>query len=591
MKKVQTLCALALALAAHSAQANPHTVDIMVLYTKGAQAVPNGHDIDARIASYIEYTNTAYAKSGVNIRLRLVHKQLLDWANYYHVSDPNLRNFTADSQVQRLREQYGADLVHLINRAGKSQNYVSCGTAWLGDGNKNSDLFNSGAKEIAYGLTGVDCGLSTFAHELGHNMGLRHSYEQDVKNGYYNQDGHDGTHEWGRGYGVQDKFSTIMGYPHMFGTHIRVPVFSNPQNSNSDCANQACGIPDHADAVRALNAMASQIAAFRPTKVPLTANPGTGTPPPPAELPWCSKPALNSVLSNGEFRTADGWRALFGQADLSLVNVALNCRDNALQMQAQSFDVLATPVTGLSAGTQYRLKAKAMLKARDNRENVHLAILQESTDGRFSFSDDQSFSLSVTGNEFSRLEKTFTYKAASNVRNLYVAVWSDSGSSLLIDEVELQAIKAAAPSVAPAPTRFGWNFENGIAGWSSLHGSIRARHRALEAHSRKFEGSGASVSVLGYVQAGSRYRVTADATIGRSSSVRAIAYAYLYVEDSNGRGQYLFLGSRITRGGTWSKLQQDVQLPAGNLRRAELLIVGTQRRQSLFIDNITINKR
>ena len=40
---------------------------------------PNQPNLDARIASYIEYTNTAYAKSGVNIRLRLVHKQLLDW--------------------------------------------------------------------------------------------------------------------------------------------------------------------------------------------------------------------------------------------------------------------------------------------------------------------------------------------------------------------------------------------------------------------------------------------------------------------------------------------------------------------------------
>lgn len=92
------------------------------------------------------------------------------------------------------------------------------------------------------------------------------------------------------------------------------------------------------------------------------------------------------------------------------------------------------------------------------------------------------------------------------------------------------------------------------------------------------------------MQAGSRYRVTADVTVGRAATVSAIAYAYLYVEDGNGRGQYLSLGQRNTRGGTWSKLQQDVQLPAGSLRRAELLIVGTQRGQSLFIDNIAINK-
>src|SRR3990167_6556221 len=130
--------------------------------------------------------------------------------------------------------------------------------------------------------------------------------------------------------------------------------------------------------------MEAQIAAFCATQVPVTTNPGTGNPTtPPAELPWCSKPALKGLVSNGEFNSNEGWRALFGQAQLSLVNVALNCRDNALQMDAQAFDVLATPVTGLTAGAKYRLKAKAMLKARDSRENVRVAILQESIDGRF----------------------------------------------------------------------------------------------------------------------------------------------------------------------------------------------------------------
>lgn len=597
MKKVQWLSALALALTAHSAQANPQTVDIMVLYTKDAQSLPNGRDIDARIASYIEYTNTAYAKSGVNIRLRLVHKQLLDWANYYDVSGANLNKFTDDAQVKRLREQYGADLVQLINRTTQGQGYGICGIAWMGTGTKNSDRFNSGAKEMAYGLTGVDCSLSTFAHEAGHNMGLRHSYEQDQQEGYYNANGHNGTHEWSRGYGVQGQFSTIMAYPQVFGARRQAPVFSNPRLNDADCANQPCGMPDRSDAVRALNAMAGQIAAFRATQVPVTTNPGTGNPTtPPADLPWCSKPALKGLISNGEFNTSEGWRALFGQAQLSLVNVALNCRDNALQMEAQSFDVLATPITGLTAGTQYRLKAKAMLKARDSRENVRVAILQESTDGRFTYSAEQTVSLSVTGNEFSRLEKAFTYTTPSNVRNLYVAIWSDSGSSLLVDEVELQEIQAAAPPTPPAPVQFGWNFESGIGGWSGFHGSARAStfasgsRQALEAYQRQYEGAGASVSLVGNVQAGNRYRVSADLSIGRSSTVSAIAYAYLYVEDGNGRGQYLPLGQRSTRGGSWSKLQHEVQLPAGTLRRADLLILGTQRGESLFIDNVSISK-
>ncbi|MEO4047267.1 zinc-dependent metalloprotease family protein [Pseudomonas sp. CAU 1711] len=589
MKKLLT--GLSLALAAQAAQANPQTVDIMVLYTKDALALPNGRDIDARIASYIEYANNAYAKSGANLRLRLVHKQLLDWATYYDVSSSNLSRFTNDAQVQRLREQYGADVVQLLNRTTNGQGYGVCGIAWLGTGAKNSDQFYSNAKDMAYGLTGVDCSLSTFAHEAGHNMGLRHSYEQDLQDGYYQN--HSGTHEWSRGYGVQGQFSTIMAYPQVFGARRQSPLFSTPRLVDAECANQACGQHDHADAARALNSMAVQIANFRPTKVP---NTGTPTNPQP-ELPWCSKPALKGLVGNGEFRTSEGWRALFGSAELALVNVATGCRDNALQFNTQGFDLLATPVSGLRSGVQYRLRAKAMLKAANSRENVRLAILNEDAEGRLSYSGEQSVSLSVTGNEFSRLEKSFTYKVGSSVpRNQYVAIWTDSGNGLLADEVELVEIAAKPPVVPPAPTQFGWNFENGIGGWSGFHGSARVSsfasggRQALEAYNRQYEGSGASASLLGNVQAGQRYRFSADVTVGRSSSVSAVAYAYLYLEDSSGRGQYLSLGQKQTRGGTWSKLQQDIQLPAGTYRRIDLLMLGTQKGQSLFVDNVALNK-
>jgi hypothetical protein len=594
MKPAHWLTGIALAIATQTALAAPQTVDIMVLYTKDALALPNGRDIDARIASYIEFSNAAYAKSGVDMRLRLVHKQLLDWANYYDVSGTNLDKFTYDTRVQSLREQYGADVVQLINRTTAGQGYGICGIAWMGTGPKNSDLFNSSAKNMAYGLTGVDCSLSTFAHEAGHNMGLRHSYEQDMQEGYPNR--HSGTHEWSRGYGVQNQFSTIMAYPQVFNARRHAPVFSNPRLSDAECSNQPCGMNERADAVRALNSMAVQIASFRPTKVPVTGNPGGGTNPDP-ELPWCSKPALKGLLGNGEFRTLDGWQSQFRQADLSLVNVAQNCRDNAARLDTRGFDILSTPVSGLKAGVQYSLKGKVMLNNRDSRENVRLAILQESNEGRLSYSAAQSVSLSVTGNEFSRLAKTFTYTPGSNVRNLYVAIWSDSGSGLMADEIELVEVPSTQPPVEPpSPTQVSYDFEAGIGGWSGFHAAARSSNFAksgrasLEAYSRRYEGSGASVSLLSFAKSGQRYRVSADLSIGRLNSVVGTAYAYLYVEDSTGRGQYLPLGQRQTRGGTWSTLQQDVQLPAGTFRRVDLLILGTQRSQSLFIDNVAIRK-
>lgn len=585
------LTGLSLAMTTLAAQANPQTVDIMVLYTKDAQALPNGRDIDARIASYIEYTNNAYAKSGTNLRLRLVHKQLLDWATYYDVTGNNLNRFTNDAQVQRLREQYGADVVQLINRTTQGQGYGVCGIAWVGTGAKNSDQFYSNAKDMAYGLTGVDCGLSTFAHEIGHNMGLRHSYEQDLQDGYYQN--HSGTHEWSRGYGVQGQFSTIMAYPQVFGARRQAPLFSNPRLIDSDCASQACGQHDHADASRALNSMAMQIANFRPTKVPVSAPPTSPKP----ELPWCSKPTLSGLVSNGEFRTADGWTAMFGRANLSLVNITANCRDNALLLTTQGFDALATTVSGLRGGVQYRLKARVKLQASNSRDNVRLAIVNEDTEGRLDFTPGGVSTLSVTGNEFSLLETSFTYKPSSKaLRNQYVTIWSDSGSSLMADEVQLAEVVAKPPVTPPPPAKFGWNFENGTAGWAGFHGSSRVStfasgsRKAMEVHNRKQDGAGAVASLLGNITPGQRYRFSTDITISRSKTVSATAYAYLYLVDSKGRAQQIALDQKKTRGGSWTKLQKDIQIPAGTFNRIDLRIVGSHKAQSLFIDNVSLSK-
>lgn len=75
---------------------------------------------------------------------------------------------------------------------------------------------------------------------------------------------------------MQGRFATVMAYPHAFGTNKQAPFFANPRLVNAECANQPCGREEHADAVRALNSMATQIADFRPTKVPGTLNPGSG---------------------------------------------------------------------------------------------------------------------------------------------------------------------------------------------------------------------------------------------------------------------------------------------------------------------------
>ena len=64
--------------------------------------------------------------------------------------------------IHTVRDRVGADLAHLIIREVDRW----CGLAWLGG---------------PFGITGLDCGADTFAHELGHNLGLSHERYEELQ--------------------------------------------------------------------------------------------------------------------------------------------------------------------------------------------------------------------------------------------------------------------------------------------------------------------------------------------------------------------------------------------------------------------------
>jgi len=85
----------------------------------------------------------------------------------------------------------------------------------------------------------------TTAHELGHSMGLVHAKQGIVKGG---------TFDYGRGYGIENEFVTIMSYESSFNAYNKYKY--NYSSPDLDCDGYECGVDSElengADAVKAL---------------------------------------------------------------------------------------------------------------------------------------------------------------------------------------------------------------------------------------------------------------------------------------------------------------------------------------------------
>ena len=229
------------------------TIDVMVLYNGAAAGLYNNRP-ETRINHLIDVSNQIYDDSGVNLSLRLVHTEKVNYESGYD-STSAVRHLTNQSHpafenVPDLRTRYGADLVVLM-RPYSDDGY--CGLAWVGGADTNGDFSDRRQKKYGFSHVSIDCGTYVLSHELGHNMGLNHSRLQTKKGG---------TFDYALGHGVQNDFVTIMAYASAFNAG-KVKLFSSP---TLDCGSAACGIDrnrkDGADAVYTLNITTPQIANY-----------------------------------------------------------------------------------------------------------------------------------------------------------------------------------------------------------------------------------------------------------------------------------------------------------------------------------------
>ena len=227
-------------------------VDLFVLVD--SKANPSfGGDATIKVAEFVVGTNLALHDSQVNMKYNVLRVEQVAFPEvssrdvlYQLVEDDEF------SPYRQIADGIGADILTAIIE--RPQGDSSCGIAFVGGHGGNF----YGAPEVS--VSGIDCGVGTFAHELGHNLGLAHSRAQgDI--GY--------SYDFALGHGEIEKFNTIMAYPSAYRGPGGYPeeqlVFSNP---DLDCLGSPCGIAhsdepsvdnaESADAARALNLVAEK---------------------------------------------------------------------------------------------------------------------------------------------------------------------------------------------------------------------------------------------------------------------------------------------------------------------------------------------
>ena len=252
--------------------AEQSVIDVAVFYTSAARENAGGTDVIATsIDLMVAETNAAYEASGANQRIKLVAVEEVVGYTEANDSDIDLIRLQSPSdghmdEVHDIRDAVAADIVLLIPTGL---------TGWA------FQMFvpSTSSESRAFGVVNAES-THTFAHELGHIMGLHHDrYAVCGDNcnhftrfpyafGYVNQrvlePSPPDTAFW----------RTIMAYRNQCGGCSAILRFSNPDQIYPDPGGDplgkaglepAPGADGPSDAVRMLNRTRGYVANFRPT--------------------------------------------------------------------------------------------------------------------------------------------------------------------------------------------------------------------------------------------------------------------------------------------------------------------------------------
>ena len=192
-------------------EARDITIDLMLLYTRkpAGRYISDPADL---LALAVEQANETFRNSGIpNVKLRLVHTQLVDYDETGGEHFDHLYNLVdgkvAFKNVRRLRDEKRADIVGLI-----VDDPSGCGL---------STRVGADAEE-AFFVVHHSCAAITIsiAHEIGHILGARHDRLIDANNTPF---------AYGHGHVNGSKWRDIMSYQRGCDGCPRIPFWSNPR--------------------------------------------------------------------------------------------------------------------------------------------------------------------------------------------------------------------------------------------------------------------------------------------------------------------------------------------------------------------------